>query len=226
MKLSIILAILWPFFSFSQGDSLKVSLDNSITGSYSSAGNMASAELAGDNSISFKKFKISSATNYSASFMDGMKSSELVQKANAGYGSVFLSALYSSSLVRSIKGDVSLGAGYGGKISVSKVEFSASYAALYQKTVYSGGSFSEVSRNSFRLKARHDGELVGFSGEVYYQPSFRNMSDFIVYGSTKLALFPKKRLSFVLQNTVSYISKNSVRMLHSLSFGVGYSFKN
>jgi hypothetical protein len=37
---------------------------------------------------------------------------------------------------------------------------------------------------------------------------------------------PKRKLSFVLQDAVNYISKSQVRMLHNLTFGVGYTFKN
>jgi hypothetical protein len=52
------------------------------------------------------------------------------------------------------------------------------------------------------------------------------MKDYIIYGNAKLVFLPKKRLNFILQDAVNYISKSKVRMIHNLAFGVGYTFNN
>lgn len=209
-------------------DSVKVSLENSLNGAYtkfSDKSNIINIGIVGDNSVSYGNFKAASSSNYSLSFRDTILANEFVEKTNVGYGDIFLSNVYSHSFVRSIRNDNSFGIGYGRKFSVRKLEMSFSYAVLYQRTVYKSGSLNMVERSSFRTKIKYEGDLVGFSTELYYQPSFRSFEDYIVYGNAKLVLLPKKRLNFILQDAVNYISKSEVRMLHNLAFGVGYTFK-
>jgi hypothetical protein len=83
-----------------------------------------------------------------------------------------------------------------------------------------------IERSSFRGKIKYDGNFVGFYTEMYYQPSFKSIEDYIIYGNAKLVFLPKKRLNFILQDAINYISTSKVRMLHNLAFGVGYTFKN
>lgn len=229
----IILFSVLPISSAAQQDTIKdtvkVSLDNNVNGAYtkySDNSNIVNVGFVGDNSVSYRSFKLSSSSNYALSFRDTIMANELVEKTNIGYGDVFLSNVYNHSFVRSIKNDNSFGIGYGKKFSIKKTELSISYAVLYQKTVYESGVAARIERNSFRAKIKYEGDLVGFSTELYYQPSFRSFDDYIVYGNAKLVLLPKRRLNFILQDAVNYISKSEVRMLHNLAFGVGYTFKN
>ena len=228
----ILIFLMLPIMASSQDtikDTVKVSLDNNINGAYtkfSNNSNIVNIGFVGDNSVSYKKFKLNSSSNYSLSFRDTILANELVEKTNAGYGDFFLSNVYTQSLVRSVRNDNAFGIGYGKKFSIKKLDISLSYAILYQKTFYNNGTTKQVGRNSFRTKLKYDGNLIGFSTEFYYQPNFESMEDYIVYGNAKLIFLPKKRLNFILQDAINYISKSEVRMLHNLAFGVGYTFKN
>ena len=228
----LLIFLMLPVLASSQDtikDTVKVSLDNNINGAYtkfSNNSNIVNIGFVGDNSVSYKKFKLNSSSNYSLSFRDTILANELVEKTNAGYGDFFLSNVYTQSLVRSVRNDNAFGIGYGKKFSIKKFDLSLSYAVLYQKTFYNNGTTKQVGRNSFRTKLKYDGNLIGFSTEFYYQPNFESMEDYIVYGNAKLIFLPKKRLNFILQDAINYISKSEVRMLHNLAFGVGYTFKN
>ena len=228
----LLIFLMLPVLASSQDtikDTVKVSLDNNINGAYtkfSNNSNIVNVGFVGDNSVSYKKFKLSSSSNYSLSFRDTILANELVEKTNAGYADFFLSNVYTQSLVRSVRNDNAFGIGYGKKLSIKKFDLSLSYAVLYQKTFYNNGTTKQVGRNSFRTKIKYDGNLIGFSTEFYYQPNFESMEDYIVYGDAKLIFLPKKRLNFILQDAINYISKSEVRMLHNLAFGVGYTFKN
>jgi hypothetical protein len=219
-----------PFFASSQKDTVKVSLDDNINGSYSKYSdnsNIVNVGFVGDNSLGYKKLRINATSNYSISFRDSVTANELVNKTNVEYDNFFFFNVYTHSLIRSIKIDNSFGVGYGHKFSIKKFDVSVSYAVLYQKTFYKNGSTKEISRNSFRAKIRYKGGLVGFSTEFYYQPSFKSMeADYIVYGNAKVIFLPKKRVNFILQDAINYISTSKVRMIHNLAFGVEYTFKN
>lgn len=230
MKTILFLILFLPFSILSQKDTVRLSLDNSINGAYTkytNNNNILNVGFVGDNSVNYKMLKFNTTSNYTISYRDSITSNEFVEKTNVGYGNVFVSNVYAHSYVRSIKNDNSFGLGYIHKFSIKKFFFSVSYAILYQRTFYENGSTKTVERNSFRTKIKYNSDLFGFSTEVYYQPSFRSMKDdYIVYGNAKIVLFPKKRVNFILQDAINYISKSKVRMLHNLAFGVEYTFKN
>lgn len=229
MKTILFLILFLPFSILSQKDTIRLSLDNSINGAYTkytNNNNILNVGFVGDNSVNYKMLKFNTTSNYTISYRDSITSNEFVEKTNVGYGNVFVSNVYAHSYVRSIKNDNSFGLGYIHKFSIKKVFFSVSYAILYQRTFYENGSTKTVERNSFRTKIKYNSDLFGFSTEVYYQPSFRSMKDdYIIYGNAKIILFPKKRVNFILQDAINYISKSKVRMLHNLAFGVEYTFK-
>ena len=229
-KIIVSLALaLASFSALAQKDTVRYSLDNNINGSfvkYSDKSFMASAGVLGDNSLSYKKFKLSSSTNYVMSFRDTVTSSELLEKLNIGFGDFFFSDVYSKSMARSIRNDNSFGLGYGKKKEFGKASIAMSYAVLYQSTYYMDGSMKSLARNSIRARGKYEGDKIGFSAEIYYQPSFASMTDYIVYGSARLVFFPKNRVNFIVQDVLNYISTSEVRMLHNLNFGVGFSIKN
>jgi hypothetical protein len=219
-----------PFLVSSQKDTIKFSLDDNINGSYtrySNNSNIVNVGFIGDNSLNYRKFKFNTTTNYSLSFRDSITANEFVEKTNIEFDNIFLFNVYTNSLIRSIKNDNSFGIGYGHKFSINKLNISLSYAVLYQKTFYGSGLTKEILRNSFRTKIKYNGELFGFSTDFYYQPSFKSIkTDYIVYGNAKIIFLPKKRVNFILQDVINYISTSKVRMLHNLAFGVEYTFKN
>jgi len=214
----------------SSQDTVKFSLDDNINGSYSkfsNNNNIVNVGFVGDNSLGYKKLKFNNVSNYSLSFRDSITANEFVNKTNVEYDNFFFFNVYTHSLIRSIKNDNSFGIGYGHKFSIKKLDISVSYAVLYQKTFYKNTSTKEISRNSFRTKIKYNGGMVGFSTEFYYQPSFKSMeTDYIIYGNAKIIFLPKKRVNFILQDAINYISTSKVRMIHNLAFGIEYNFKN
>ncbi len=217
------------FTSLSQKDTIKFVLDNNINGSYTKYGdntNIVNVGFIGDNSVNYKKIKLNTTSNYSISFRDTIIANEFIEKTNIGYNNLFISSFYTSSFVRSVKNDNSFGLGYGRKILILNTDISISYAILYQKTLYRNGSVLQVNRNSFRTKIKYDGDKIGFSSELYYQPNLKLINDYIIYGNIKLVFLPKNKLNIVMQDAVNYISRSDVRMIHNLTFGIGYTFKN
>jgi len=222
----ILLFLLLPLFSFGQKDTLVVSLDNGLTSVYNkNSNNNGQVNLAfnGDNMLALNKFKINSNTNYSLAFQDFINSNEFIQKTNIGYSNFFLSHVYNYSLVRSIYSDNSFGVGYGIKKIFGKFTFSLSYAILYQN-IKSSKSNIEMARSSLRLKIKYPGKHINISTEYYYQPNWKNINDCIVYGNTKITFFPEKSLNFIVQDAINYRSLSSIKMLHNITFGIGYSF--
>lgn len=226
----IIIFLMIPFLVSSQRDTIKFSLDDNINGSYSKYSdnnNILNISFVGDNSLNYKKFKFNATTNYSLSFRDSITANELVNKTNIDYDNIFLFNVYTNSLIRSIKNDNSFGVGYSHRFSIKKLDISISYAILYQKTFYRNLTEKEIGRNSVRTKIKYNGALVGFSTEIYYQPSFKSFqTDYIIYGNAKIVFLPKKKINFILQDAINYISTSKVRMLHNLAFGIEYNFKN
>jgi hypothetical protein len=227
--LIILFFLMISFTSLSQKDTIKFVLDNNINGSYTKYGdntNIVNVGFIGDNSVNYKKIKLNTTSNYSISFRDTIIANEFIEKTNIGYNNLFISSFYTSSFVRSVKNDNSFGLGYGRKILILNTDISISYAILYQKTLYRNGSVLQVNRNSFRTKIKYDGDKIGFSSELYYQPNLKLINDYIIYGNIKLVFLPKNKLNIVMQDAVNYISRSDVRMIHNLTFGIGYTFKN
>ena len=154
----IIVSLYFALAGFSvmgQKDTVKYSLDNNINGSfvkYSDKSFMASSGVLGDNSLSYRSFKLASSTNYVMSFKDTVTSSELLEKLNVGFGDFFFSDVYSKSMARSISNDNSFGFGYGKKKEFVKASIAMSYAVLYQITYYMDGSMKSLARNSIRTE--------------------------------------------------------------------------
>jgi hypothetical protein len=214
-------------YSYSQKDTLRLSFEDNLNGSYSMHGiGTMSIGFAGENSVERGKTKCSMVTNYSLSMQKEITSNELLHKTNISYGNLFLLDVYSSSMVRSIIFDNSFGLGYAKKFSIKNNDFSISYAVLYQETSYNSGSKFSTFRNSFRARLRREGESVGVYSEIYYQPRFGNVSDYIIYVNSKIVLNPKKKVSFLIQDAINYISVSNIKMIHTLSFGIGFSIRS
>lgn len=230
---TILFFILIPLTILSQNDTIrdtiKFSLDNNINGNYTkydNSNNTTNFGFVGENSLSYKNFKFTTTSNYLISIRDTITANEFIEKTNIGYSNMFLSHVYTNSFIRSIKNDNSFGIGYGHNFKISKISLSLSYAILYQNTLYYSLKSVDIGRNSFRIKIKYNGNIIGFFTEMYYQPSFKSMKDYIVYGNARLIFLANKKVNFILQDAINYISLNKVRMLHNLAIGVGYTFKN
>lgn len=225
--MKILILILLPIFSFSQRE---INLDNNLTGMYSNytTGTQFGLNFVGNNSIDVKRLNIDIGTNYSTRFNPKISENELIQRLNLGYEKekwdLFGTYQYNYSLIRNIDADSWFGLGGGLKKNFSCGKISLSYAFIYESITYADKPSVDILRNSLRFKIKIEKSLFGFSSEYYFQPSIILFEDQIIYGTTKITLFPKKQLNFIIQDVVNYRSNSDVKLIHNLTFGVSYKF--
>ena len=196
--------------------------------SNSTTGTQFGLNFVGNNSIDIRKLNIDIGTNYSTRFSPKISENELIQRLNIGYGKekwdLFGTYQFNYSLIRKIDADSWFGLGGGLKKKFTFGKISLSYAFIYERISYADKPSNEILRNSLRIKVKIEKSLLGFSSEYYFQPSIILFEDQIVYGTTKIILFPKKQLNFIIQDVVNYRSNSDVKLIHNLTFGVSYKF--
>ena len=225
----IVLMLIFTIYGFSQ-DSIqrKYQLDNSITSMYNDNNGKKSfnGSFVGDNSISIKKTTLSLNTNYSVGYSPTLSTNEFIQKNNLSYNNFFLSHVYNHSLSRNINSDNSLGVGIGFKKNLKDFSLSLSYAIMYQYVDYKLTPDTKMIRNSFRFKLDVTKNNFKFTNEYYYQPNFTMLSDYIIYGNSKILLLPLNKISYTLQGNVNYRSKSNIKNIDNITFGITYTFKH
>jgi hypothetical protein len=223
----LIIVLLFPLYTVGQ-DTLKLSLDNSISGMYTTQNNINTTNLtySGNNTIFYNKFQLNTTSNYQLGYsLKSLTNNEFLEKTNISRNSLFFSHIYTSSLSRKIISDNSIGFGYSHKWNISKFILGLSYALLYQNTNYSTKLDLLITRHSARFKLRYTGSIVSFMTELYFQPNTRSLFDKIIYGTTKLSIKPKNRLSLTIQDAINYRSLSSVKLIHTLTVGLSYQFE-
>ena len=209
----------------------ELSLDNSLTGicSQTKDGNQVNINFTGNNSFNYgKKIIFELGTNYQIGYSPNLSQNEFIQKANLSYTKknwdVFTTYQYNYSLLRQITADNWLGVGGGIRENFKCGNFSMSYAVLYQNTNYFYLDPNQTIRHSVREKVKIEKKLFSFSIEYFYQPSIRDYRDYIVYGTSKLTIFPNNPLNFIAQQTINYRSTGDFKMIQNTTFGVNYKF--
>jgi hypothetical protein len=227
-RLFIIATLLFSINSYAQTE---ISLDNSLSGSLNQgkSGNIIGVNFTGNNSFDFgKHIALDLGTNYNVQYTPELSQNELIQKANFGYNKehwdLFTTYQYNYSLTRGIKSDNWLGIGGGVKEKFSWGKASLSYAFLYQNTDYMVDPNTNNLRHSIRAKIKIEKKTFGLSTEYYYQPNIKDFNDCIIYGTTKLILFPSKPLNFIIQDQMNFRSISTVKMINNLTFGIAYKF--
>lgn len=221
-------SLLISIISYSQTE---ISLDNSLSGSLNQgkSGNIIGVNFTGNNSFDFgKHIGLDLGTNYNIQYTPELSQNELIQKANFGYNKekwdLFTTYQYNYSLVRSIQADNWFGIGGGIKEKFSWGKASLSYAFLYQNTDYMYNPNTNKLRHSIRAKIKIEKKKFGLTSEYYYQPNVNDFNDCIIYGTTKLILFPGKPLNFIIQSQMNFRSTSDVKMINNLTFGINYKF--
>jgi len=227
-KLLLVSLLIFSVKSYAQTE---ISLDNSLSGSLNQGknGDIIGVNFTGNNSLDFgKHIALDLGTNYNVQYTPELSQNELIQKANFGYNKehwdLFTTYQYNYSLTRGIQADNWLGIGGGVKEKFKWGKASLSYAFLYQNTDYMMDPNTNKLRHSIRAKIKIEKNLFGLSTEYYYQPNIRDFSDCIIYGTTKLTIFPNKPLNFIIQDQMNFRSTSDVKMINNLTFGVGYKF--
>jgi hypothetical protein len=227
-KLIVIISSL--LLSISVKAQTEISLDNSLSGSLNQGKtNIIGVNFTGNNSFDFgKHVALDLGTNYNVQYTPELSQNELIQKANFGYNKehwdLFTTYQYNYSLVRSIQADNWLGIGGGVKEKFNWGKASLSYAFLYQNTDYMVNPNTNKLRHSIRAKIKIEKKSFGLSTEYYYQPNIKDFNDCIIYGTTKLTLFPTKPFNFIIQDQMNFRSTSDVQMINNLTFGIAYKF--
>jgi len=227
-KLFLITLLILTVKSYAQTE---ISLDNSLSGSLNQgkSGNIIGVNFTGNNSFDFgKHIALDLGTNYNTQYTPELTQNELIQKVNLGYNKehwdLFTTYQYNYSLVRSIQSDNWLGIGGGIKEKFNWGKASLSYAFLYQNTDYMINPSTNKLRHSIRAKIKIEKKKFGITTEYYYQPNIKDFNDCIIYGTTKLTLFPTKPFNFIIQDQMNFRSTSDVRMMNNLTFGIAYKF--
>jgi hypothetical protein len=242
-KILGLLMVLVSLTSYSQSDSLAMYHDsinlntsivdgvdsitihnynNTVSGMYIDNNiKQINVNFTGDNTITKGKKSFSSNTTYSFAYTTEVINNELLQKTNIGYERLFISHIFNHSLTRNIKSDNFIGVGYGFKWK----HVSLSYASMFENTIYNQTSSVNVLRHSVRGKFKYDNQLFSIIIEYYYQPNMIKSNDVIVYGSTKISLLQKNKLSFSITDVVNYRSLNKVKLMHTIGIGISYNLK-
>ena len=228
-KILIILSFLFSLYGFSQ-DSIKrqYQFDNTITSMYNNNNGEKSfnGSFVGENSMLIKKITLSLNTNYTVGYSPNLSTNEFIQKNNLNYNRFFISHVYNYSLSRNITSDNSLGVGMGFKKTLKDFNLSLSYAIMYQYVDYQLTTDTKIIRNSFRVKLGFIKNKFKFTNEYYYQPNFTMLSDYIIYGNSKILLLPLNKISYTLQGNVNYRSKSKIKNIDNITFGITYTFKH
>lgn len=217
--------------SFTVHSQKELSLDNNLTGMYSETKNgpQFGLNFIGNNSIDINKFALDLGTNYQLGYLQkSLSQNEFIQRANFAYNheywDVFTTYQYNHSLIREIKSDNWIGIGGGVKKKFNWGKLSLSYATLYQSTNYLDIESTGNLRHSLRAKVKIEKTKLALSMEYYYQPTMSNFSDYIVYGTTKITINPKKPVSFIIQDVLNYRTDSQIKLLHNINFGISYKF--
>lgn len=226
MRCLIIILILTITSVKAQTDTLRYNFDNSITNVFSKIGNTSSLTLnaSGDNSLAFNFFNIKSNTNYLFKYQGNVIFNELLQRTNLEQNRLFISHQFNRSYIRKISSDNSIGVGYGIKLGDERnINLSISYAIMTQHTEYGDKPKSDILRHSIRGGLKHTNKLFNISVEYYYQPNFKDMNDYILYGTTRIKFLPKQKLNFIVQDDINYRTTSNVISIHNITFGFNYS---
>jgi len=221
--------IVLPCLSFGQS---KLLLDNSVTGTHSTTkyGNQSEMIINGSNTLQYKQFGFDFNPYYSLVYSPKMSENELNLRQNMRFEgkklNVFVTMQYNKSFIRDIKSEHWVGIGGGKKFyNNEKFKYSISYAVIYDKKTFTNGITDGFFRNSLRGKVKYKGKLANISFEYFYQPTFKDFNDYIVYGKSQLILLPSKPINFVIEQNLNYNNLSSVKLIQSISFGINYSLE-
>lgn len=206
-----------------------INLDNNLTGILSNNQNtQISFQYSGLNRVDYKKSSLEVGTVYSIRMNPKLTENEFSNRINLSRSfkniDVFSNYQYNYSYIRKINSDNWYGVGFGIKQVKDWGKVSLSYATIYQNTNYVTEPQRNILRHSLRFRIKYSHKLFLINTEYFYQPSFQNFQDIIVFGTTKINFLPQKQFNFIISDVLNYNSKSNVKLLHNLTIGVGYKF--
>jgi hypothetical protein len=209
--------------------SQQIKTDNSLTGLISnSTSSQLGLTFVGENSFIRKNWDIASVTNYTLTFSPNISENELLQRFSYDLKKEnwanFTNYQFNYSYVRKIQDNL-IGIGTGYKKEFKYIKTSLSYALIFHQSNYFNGESDYLFRHSIRLKFRLEKKNWEMISEYYFQPDVVNISDNIIYGTTKISFFPQNKLNFTVGDIFNWRSQSNVKIIHNLTIGVGYKFQ-
>lgn len=225
IKNSLLFFVLISNVVFSQ----QIKTDNSLTGLISnSTSSQLGLTFVGENSFIRKNWDIASVTNYTLTFSPNISENELLQRFSYDLKKEnwanFTNYQFNYSYVRKIQDNL-IGIGTGYKKEFKYIKTSLSYALIFHQSNYFSGESDYLFRHSIRLKFRLEKKNWEMISEYYFQPDVVNISDNIIYGTTKISFFPQNKLNFTVGDIFNWRSQSNVKIIHNLTIGVGYKFQ-
>lgn len=222
---SIILLLLLASLSYSQ----ELKMDNNLTGIYSqSTTTQLRINFVGMNQFSWKKHSLDLGLNYASRFNPDLTENEFMSRLNYSHKitnsfEYFTTYQYNYSLIRSISSQHWSGIGISLKKKSEKYNISVSYATLLDNIEYSNDFDSRnILRHSIRLKWGFETKIFNFKSEYFFQPKFDQLSDYIIYGTGSISLFPKNKVNLIIQDVLNYQSQSDVKLIHNVSIGIAW----
>ena len=174
------------------------------------------------NNYEKKMFSINNSMNENIVYTNKIIQNEFANKLTLAlskrHHSAFANFQTNYSLTRNLDVDNLFGFGYGRRDSIKTILVRYSYAVLYQKIT--NLDVTNV-RHSIRIKITQTLKKFSWGSEYYYQPSFQDMSNATLYGTTTLS-YKLKNVSFSIVDVLNYNSESKITTIHSLSFGLSY----
>lgn len=174
------------------------------------------------NNYEKNMFSINNSMNENIVYTNKIIQNEFANKLtialSKGHHSAFTNFQTNYSLTRNLDVDNLFGFGYGRRDSIKTILVRYSYAVLYQKIT--NLDVTNI-RHSIRIKITQTLKKFSWGSEYYYQPSFQDMSNATLYGTTTLS-YKLKNISFSVVDVLNYNSESKITTIHSLSFGLSY----
>ena len=227
-KILLLLISIISIKSFAVRDTIKLNLNENITGSYNTlkSGDQLLLSINSLNHIELSKWYMDINPYYNLGYIQKvMSANELSTKEDIGTHwnrfSAFIATQYNSSFIRSIDHDQWYGVGVGRKFNINKkISTSLSYCYQYEFRKYKDKSNEEIQRSSIRAKIGINYTNFNLSFEYYFAPSTNTMNDLNIFGSSTLTLFPNKPINFIIQNIYNYISTDRVKIIQNTTIGL------
>lgn len=194
-------------------DTVHYNISNTLSGMY--VNKQTNISFTGDNSLKYKKLNFGTNTQYNFGYTTKVTANELLQKTNIAYENIFLLYILNHSYTRNINAEQSLGIGY--VYWWKYVSLSYACLALHNTSVN--------YRHSFRYKTIYEHNMFKLIIEYYFQPNIKDANDLIIYGNSKIVLLPKNKISYTISDNINYRSLNTIKMIHSINFGITYTYK-
>ena len=227
MKILILLLSI-SINSFAIKDTIRINLNENITGSYNSlkSGEQLLISINSLNHFELSRWYMDINPYYNLGYLQkSMSSNELSTKEDIGAHwnrlSTFIATQYNSSFIRDIDYDQWYGIGIGRRFNINKrISVSLSYCYQYEFRRYKDKLEEEIQRSSIRSKIGINYTNFNLSFEYYFAPSNSTINDINIFGSSTLTLLPNRPINFIVQNIYNYISTDRVKTIQNTTIGL------